>query len=394
MLTVQNTHVLDSTGSMIFGDEGPFPPDRAAQLRKSLHEELASAAASAQDALSEDAERPLHDVLLAKSLFSGANGRDVLALARSLEVPYGVELERVNTRWQGWANPFAGSDAGPEGGFQPLVERVLDNAKRHGAAVRLSTLVERVHKLEDGVAVSFGAETVRARSAVVTIPLGVLKLSAPTLFDPPLPKRQLAAIERTHVGILEKLALAYPSAWWPSAADCGSFTFLPRTRVKPSSGDAADGVRVALNSSTIVVASFAAPTLPRTHPTLLFYLSPTPAGALAEHTDAAVAAGAHAFLCERFGVAPATVPAHQASVRTAWAQDPLALGATSTPPVLGAGGPFDFAELARSAWSGVLGFAGEHTDMDNRGSVAGAVISGHREADRVQRMLRRMKETT
>jgi hypothetical protein len=308
---------------MILGDAGPLPSDRTAVLQQSLQKELASASLSAQDILSDETDRPLHDVLLAKSLFSGGDGESVLTLARSLEVPYGVELERVSSRWQGWANPFAGSDAGPEGGFQSLVQRVLDDAKQHGAEVRLSAMVDHVRQVEDKVSISIGGDTILAWTAITTIPLGVLKLSASSLFDPPLPKRQLAAIERTHVGVLEKLALAYPSAWWPSAESCGSYTFLPRKHGKSSANSDEGAVHAALDRCTVVVASFAAPTLPHTHPTLLFYLSPTPATALAEYSDAAVAAGAHAFLRERLQVASDAAPAPQASVRTAWAQDPL-----------------------------------------------------------------------
>ena len=33
----------------------------------------------------------------------------------------------------------------------------------------------------------------------------------------------------------------------------------------------------------------------------------------------------------------------------------------------------DFKELSRPVWDGKLGFAGEHTEMEHRGSVAGAV---------------------
>jgi lysine-specific histone demethylase 1B len=47
----------------------------------------------------------------------------------------------------------------------------------------------------------------------------------------------------------------------------------------------------------------------------------------------------------------------------------------------------DFKELSRPVWGGKLGFAGEHTEMEHRGSVAGAVVSGQREAARVGRLL-------
>lgn len=50
----------------------------------------------------------------------------------------------------------------------------------------------------------------------------------------------------------------------------------------------------------------------------------------------------------------------------------------------------DFKELGRPVWEGRLGFAGEHTEMEHRGSVAGAVVSGSREAGRIDRYLSKL----
>ena len=52
----------------------------------------------------------------------------------------------------------------------------------------------------------------------------------------------------------------------------------------------------------------------------------------------------------------------------------------------------DFVLLGRSQWGGRLGFAGEHTDLDGRGSVVGAVVSGEREGERVAGMLERARK--
>lgn len=81
---------------------------------------------------------------------------------------------------------------------------------------------------------------------------------------------------------------------------------------------------------------------------------------------------------------------------TSWSADPFCKGATTTPVTIGDGrSPLDFVELGKpekvGGWAARLGFAGEHTDVDHRGSVAGATISGEREGKRVAGLLGRME---
>ena len=79
---------------------------------------------------------------------------------------------------------------------------------------------------------------------------------------------------------------------------------------------------------------------------------------------------------------------------TSWTEDPFSRGATTTPVTVGGDrSPLDFVELGKpekGKWGGRLGFAGEHTDVDHRGSVAGAVESGLREGARVAGLLDRL----
>ena len=362
------------------------------RLRSSLSSALAQAQASASTTPGPSASQSLASSLLAADSPLQPGGPAGLAFARTLEVPYGVILEDVALRWYGWANSFGGSDAAPVGGFQRFIEAVLADAQLHGADVRLGALVSAVAQTPAGVTVRTGSSTDEAKCVICTIPLGVLQHTAGGLFDPPLPTRRMATIAGTHVGVLEKLVLSYPSAWWPQAATAGSFTFLPASSgadKRAASGPAEEAKR-ALEEHTISVASFAAPSFATQHPTLLFYLSPSPALALARFSEADAARGAHAFLVARFGVEATSAPEPLASAMTEWHKDPLARGATSAPSGLGEErGPLDFVELGKPLWGGALCFAGEHTDADHRGSVAGAVISGLREAERVHLYLQR-----
>lgn len=309
-------------------------------------------------------------------------------------MPYGIPLEDVSLKWHSWADPFGGSDAAVYGGFQALVGALFTQAASHGADVQLSAPVTSVTKASGGASVhTASGGAFDARAVLCTIPLGVLQHpDAQNLFSPELPARRQAVVQRTRVGVLEKLVLVYPKAWWPGAADTGSYTFLPAStdRADKAGSSAPEEAKRALEQHTISLASFAAPSLPTPHPTVVFYLSPGPALALAPFAAEDAARGAHLFLAARFGVDPQAAPQPTASTCTAWHADPYARGATSSPVVVGKHtSPLDFVDLGRPLWGGVLGFAGEHTDPENRGSIAGAIGSGRREAERVDLFLKR-----
>ena len=311
------------------------------------------------------------------------------AFARSLEIPLGVTLEKASLKWAGWESStnFAGSDAAPEGGYEALVKQVLKDAQSKSAEVKVGTKIVKVQGIEDGVSITDDkGESYKAKTAVITIPLGVLKTLPADTFEPALPSHLKEIIDGTHVGVLEKLLLHYSSAWWPNAAQTGSYTFLPTSSAKITSSSSPKEI---FESSTLVTANFAAPSLPNPSPTLLTYLSETPAKALLQHDQKQVAQAFHEFLISRFK--PSTAPPAPAeSSMTQWLVDPYSLGATTTPSIISENGersPMDFKELGRPVWNGRLGFAGEHTEMEHRGSVAGAVISGFREAERVDRLL-------
>ncbi|CAK9787129.1 flavin-containing amine oxidoreductase [Cutaneotrichosporon oleaginosum] len=367
----------------LYGPAGPLPKDTAVALSGALAAAVAGArtphpppppGASLASALFADTS----------PLYATTDKATAEAFARTLEVPLGLKLENASARWAGWeaATNFSGSDAAPEGGYEALVSRVLDDAKANGVQVRLNAKVTGIREGDAGVSVTAGSgEEYTAKTAIVTIPLGVLKHSL-DIFRPALPERYASVVRGVHVGVLEKLLLRYTEAWWPNAATTGGYTFLP-TAAPPTEGSSALEV---LEGSTLIVANFAAGTLPPgPAPILLAYLSETPA-TLLKQADAGAAF--HTFLQKRFGVAG---PPPEEVHLTSWLTDEYARGATTTPSVISEGerSPMDFKELSRPLWNGRLGFAGEHTEMENRGSVAGAVISGLREAARVERLLKK-----
>ena len=264
------------------------------------------------------------------------------------------------------------------------MQKVIDEAQAGGVEVKVGAVVNGISEQGDKVQIKTKQGEYTARTVISTIPLGTLQRLPPTFFSPALPGHLADTIAGTHVGVLEKLLLHYSTAWWPSSAQTGSYVLLPTGPVPGPSSSIAE----IFSGSTLICANFAAPALPNPTPTLLTYLSETPARLLLQHDPKEVSLGYHAFLQERFGISDAPAPSEYNL--TNWLTDEYSYGATTTPSVKSENGersPMDFKELGRPVWGGKLGFAGEHTDMDNRGSVAGAVVSGYREADRVARFL-------
>ncbi|GKT54336.1 flavin containing amine oxidoreductase [Colletotrichum tofieldiae] len=387
-------HLPKAAEGVVYGPDGRLSSSEADSLRTSL------GAAHASTKLPHPSPPP--DASLASALFAGDSALIAsdhkglaVALARSLEIPLGLKLEKASLKWAGWetTTAFAGSDAAPEGGYEALVNKVVDDAKAKGAEVKLSTKIAGVSQSEDGVIVTDAqGNKFTAKTAISTIPLGTLKALPESTFNPALPPRLQETIKGTHVGVLEKLLLQYPTAWWPEADKAGSYTFLP-TSTKPVTETSTPAE--IFEASTLVCANFASPSLPGPSPTLLTYLSETPATALLRFDPKEVAAAYHKFLVSRFK--PSSQPPEPAEASlTNWLTDEFSRGATTTPSIISSNGersPLDFKELSRPVWDGKLGFAGEHTEMENRGSVAGAVISGYREAERVGRLLKLIEES-
>lgn len=291
------------------------------------------------------------------------------AFARTLEVPLGLKLEKASLRWSGWESTtsFAGSDAAPDGGYEALVGKVISQAKSQGAEVQLNSVIKNVLLDQDRVVMSIpDGSLYSAKTAICTLPLGVLKTLPETAFHPPLPPSMQESIKATQVGVLEKLILHYPSAWWPDADKIGSYTFLP-TASTPTESSTLEQI---FAGSTLVSSNAACPTLPSPSPTLLTYLSETPATLLLRHPSDAVANAYHQYLISRFK--PSTPPPDPIeSNLTTWLTDPFSFGATTTPSIISENGersPMDFKELSRPVWGGRLGFAGEHTEMEHRGA--------------------------
>jgi monoamine oxidase len=237
------------------------------------------------------------------------------------------------------------SDAG-EGDFHILggYDQVLATIAE-GLDIRLETPVTAIRWGADGVEVDTPRGGYSARSAIVTLPLALLKAGAID-FSPPLPEAKRQAIGALAMAPAMKLHLRFNEPFWDA-----DLTFLTA-------------------SAPVAVWWTIRPGVP----VLTGFLTGPRAERLAAYGEAgAIERGLAQLDALASGAASRLFVAGQL---TDWAADPWARGGySSTPP--GAHG--QRAQLAASA--GALHFAGEATALDgNPATIHGALRSGERAA--------------
>ncbi|SGY68541.1 BQ5605_C004g02896 [Microbotryum silenes-dioicae] len=387
-----NAQVVPNTKNIIISSSGPldFSQTEALQNLSSKH------AFSSSSDPSPSATDSIASLLL--PTFPKEHKNELEALARAQQNGAGITLEQTSAKWFGFARNCFGTDALPERGYSTeVVDRLAEEVRADGGQIELGINIVTLEDLgsEKGVRVtSQDGQEWTADYVVSTIPLGVLQQGAIS-FSPALPRDLRMAIQRTAVGVLEKVVLTYDEPWWTESEQVGGFTLLPTTEDRDLSR--AKTPREVLERTTLAVQSLyriaSKPT-----PTLLVYLGADSGRRLIEdHSKETIAQAVHDYFISRIPVSEGKKAPAQAkhSVISDWVKDPFSYGATSTPVSLNksedgeAASPIDFIILSRSIWEGRLGFAGEHSEMDHRGSVVGALVSGEREARRLKEVLER-----
>ncbi|KFK38718.1 hypothetical protein AALP_AA3G150900 [Arabis alpina] len=236
----------------------------------------------------------------------------------------------------------------------------LVNALAEGLPIIYGKTVDTIKYGERGVEVVSGSQVFQADMILCTVPLGVLKKRC-IKFEPELPRRKLAAIDRLGFGLLNKVAMLFPSVFWGDDLD----TFG------------------SLNESSINRGEF-----------FLFYAYHTVSGGPAL---VALVAGeaAQRFECTEpstllhrvlkklrgiYGPKGVVVPDPIQTICTRWGSDPLSYGSYSHVRVGSSGVDYDI--LAESL-NNRLFFAGEATTRQHPATMHGAYLSGLREASRI-----------
>lgn len=223
-----------------------------------------------------------------------------------------------------------------------------------GLDIRLGSVVTRITRTDAGVAVSTESGEFSARSALVTVPLGVLKGES-IEFVPPLPDAVAGPIERLGMGVFNKIFIQFPERFW----DEDSY-------VLRALGEAGEHWHSWYDVSAVSGV-----------PTLLTFAAGPFGRRVQELSDDEIVADVVSALRVLYGDAVSAPSAHWV---TRWGHDPLSNGSYSHLAV--GSSHHDHDELAGPV-DGVLHFAGEATWGDEPATVGAALYSGHRAAERI-----------
>jgi monoamine oxidase len=263
------------------------------------------------------------------------------------------------------------------GGYGPLVDAIAGELKR--TQIKMNTAVREIQWRRGHVSVHWQSEggevrIVRAKTALITLPLGVLQQAedAPNAvrFEPRLESKK-SALERLVMGKVVRVALLFKSRFWDSVQ-------------VPESERTLESLNFLHNAENKYFPTWWTQT-PIRMPVLIAWSSGRFAENLANLSDAQISRHAVDALCSWMPVERGVIEAEllQCYLHN-WQNDPFSQGAYSYP---GVGGKEAQVELAQPV-EDTLFFAGEATDTDGSfATVHGAMKTGLRAAQEAQRVL-------
>lgn len=269
--------------------------------------------------------------------------------------------------------------AGPQSEIIDWLAAGIDPSR---GSLRLSTVVSAIRwsrgsvSVECRSAVTQRTETLRARAVLITLPVGVLKSPAghegAVQFEPPLPQKQraLAQLEAGHV---VKIAFVFREAFWEDPS-------FVRERARLKRNEPRLPLNFLHSSSRLVPTWWTS--APVRSPILTAWAGGHAADALlAESPDTRIELSL-GELASQWRVDRDELDALLSGAFTHdWQSDPYSRGAYS---YAGVGGSRAHAKLAAPV-AGTLFFAGEATNGEETGTVAGAIDSGIRAAREILR---------
>ncbi len=281
------------------------------------------------------------------------------------------------------------------GGYSLVVGALQQQALAAGAIIRLNTLVQTIHWSDTGVEMDCATDTIRAKRALITLPLGVLQASiqepdtspgaeqGAVRFVPELPQAKQSAIRGVEMGHVVRIVLRFRERFWE--------TLSPR---HPAS-DSASGHR-GVPDSFADLGFIHSPEAPLPNwwtqlhiraPVLVGWCGGADGERLRATDDPAVPLSPDTILSEAlrsleliFGVSQARLSELLVSSHLHdWTADPLSRGAYAYLPVNG----LEAQQALAQPVDKVLFFAGEATSVGHIGTVHGAIASGLRAAEEI-----------
>ncbi len=264
-----------------------------------------------------------------------------------IEQEYAADLDDLSVWYWDDVEEFYGAHVLFPEGYDRVVEKLAAKLD-----IRIQHEVRRInYRRKRKVRIETTRAAFEADRVVVTVPLGVLK-SGSISFSPALPARKREAIVKLAMGVLDKLCLQFPHAFWPDDRDW--FEHM--------------GDPVGLWAEFFNLHRYTR------QPVLVGFNAGSQALRLESLSDRQIVSDAMRALRTMFGDA---IPDPVRWVATRWGADRFARGSyCHVPP--GASGE-DIDALAEPVSDRLL-FAGEATHRGHYGTVHGAYLSGVRAA--------------
>ena len=339
----------DGENAVEFAADGSELPDGEWEEMEALFEDIYEEVAEMQDSTDDDMSlQAAFDQVVASRGLSDEDLKRLnyyVHLVTALE--YGADAKDLSLWWWDQDEEFGGEEVIFPGGYNQISDGLAK-----GLDIRLGEIVKVIRYGADGVEVETSQENYVADKAVVTFPLGVLKQASVT-FEPPLPGSKQEAIDRLGMGVLNKVYLKFPEAFWD--IDVETISYLGE-----SLGEWCDWLNF----------------LPFTgQPVLMAFHGGDKGFELEDLSDDEIIAGAMQTLRVMFGD---EIPEPEGVLITRWGKDPFSFGAYSHIPPFASGDDHD---ILAEPIDDVLYFAGEATSREYPSTVHGAYLSGLRAAE-------------
>jgi monoamine oxidase len=299
-----------------------------------------------------------HDISFAALLARSRVSRKTRTFARMMVQgfdaadPARVSAQSILEEW-GEGGSLGASQPRPQGGYAALFDWLALAVAARGARLRLDSPVRALTWKRGHIVVKGPSFAFQARRAVVTLPLGVLQSNA-VRFKPSL-RTKSEALEKLASGPVIRVAMRFHTPFWEARAPEVAFFHVPEGPFP----------------------TFWTP-LPMRAPLLTAWAGGPKAARLAGRSRDALLAAALRSVGMVFGQGRAKQALAAALVQD-WQADPCSRGGYSYVRVGGKGARERLAEPLEDT----LYFAGEATDIEEAGTVAGALRSGERAAREV-----------
>ncbi|PWA51412.1 flavin containing amine oxidoreductase family protein [Artemisia annua] len=265
-------------------------------------------------------------------------------------------LSRLSLAFWDQDDPY---DMGGDHCFLPGGNGRLVQALAENVPIQYEKTVNAIRYGSDGVQVVVnGGQVFEGDICLCTVPLGVLK-SGSIKFNPELPQRKLDGIKRLGFGLLNKVAMLFPTLFW--GTDLDMFGHL--------SDDPSRRGEFFLFYSYATVAG---------GPVLMALVAGEAAHSFESMPPTDAVTRVLQILRGIYEPQGIEVPEPIQTVCTRWGSDPFCLGSYSNVAVGSSGDDYDI--LAESVGDGRLFFAGEATTRRYPATMHGAFLSGLREA--------------